>query len=335
MRRVYYFQRYSQKENWVTNNTLLLLSRLYQYNRLKFETVLNTILSDNNLSLNIGVKFIQQERAQDSIPDGVIEQDSFRLLIETKLYDNFDIEQLKNHIRGLQGGYSNKILLALSKNEVSPEQRKEINQFLKDNDYQDIKFASTSFEHLIDTIDDNLDDYEVEMKEILDDYSNFCEDSDLIDRADRTMLAFTAGESLTENLKYGIYYDPDTRNHNLPFHYVGLYNNKTIVAIGKLTKIVYCHYENGELKPSKTDTLDLTDKEYKRIKEIIEVTDYYDLRKDTKFFLVDKFIETRFKKVSPSSLRMKRYFFLDEIDGFKDTMDTDDIATLLNGKEWE
>lgn len=34
---IHYFPRYSQPENVVTNNTLLLLLRLYQYNRFKFE----------------------------------------------------------------------------------------------------------------------------------------------------------------------------------------------------------------------------------------------------------------------------------------------------------
>jgi len=59
------------------------------------------------------------------------------------------------------------------------------------------------------------------------------------------------------------------------------------------------------------------------------------LSKDTKFLLVNKFIQTNFKKVSPFSLRMKKYFFLDEIEGFNDKLDTDEIAELLNDKEWK
>ena len=54
MSRLHYFQRYDSKENWITNSTLLLLSRLYHYDRLKFETVMNLILAESNLSLNTG-----------------------------------------------------------------------------------------------------------------------------------------------------------------------------------------------------------------------------------------------------------------------------------------
>lgn len=333
MKNVYYFQRYSQKENWVTNNTLLLLSRLYQLNRLKFEKVLNAILADNNLSLQIGVKFLQQQRAKNSVPDGVMEQSNFKLVIETKLYDNFESDQIIRHFDAFENS-GEKILLALSKNEISKEQRREINQHLKSSD-KDVKFASTSFEKLTKIIKENLSDYELEMNEILDDFINFCEESDLVNRTDQTLLVFTAGQSLKENLKYNIYYDSDTRNHNLPFKYIGLYDSKTVVAIGELKKIVYCEYDNGTLKSSTDEPLILDNDEVERIKEIIEVTDYYDLTKGTKFFLVDKFISTNYKKISWSSLRMKRYFFLDEIEGYKNTFTTNDIADFLKDKEWE
>lgn len=59
MSQIHYFQRYESKENWATNSTLLLFSRLYNYSRVKFETVINEILNDSNISINIGVDFKQ------------------------------------------------------------------------------------------------------------------------------------------------------------------------------------------------------------------------------------------------------------------------------------
>lgn len=44
MSNLHYFHRYSQKENVVTNNTLLLLSRLYAHNALYFEAFLADLL---------------------------------------------------------------------------------------------------------------------------------------------------------------------------------------------------------------------------------------------------------------------------------------------------
>jgi hypothetical protein len=51
MSEIHYFPRYSQRENVVTNNTLLLLLRLYQYNRFKFEKFLEAICAEQEVQL--------------------------------------------------------------------------------------------------------------------------------------------------------------------------------------------------------------------------------------------------------------------------------------------
>lgn len=336
MSKLHYFQRYNSRENWVTNSTLLLLSQLYHYDRLKFETVLNTILAESNLSLNTGVNFTQQEKGQSSVVDGVIFQDSFKIVIETKLHDNFSTDQLIRHLDALNGVYAQKILLALSKSKVDSNIRSEIIKTLQEEKYKDIKFASTTYEDIYQIISVNLADFDLQMKEILDDYIALCSEHELTNIKNRTMLAFTAHESLTENLKYRIYYDPADRSHNSPFKYVGLYSDKTVVAVGQLNRIVYCDYVDGNLVPTHGDDLTtLSQDEYNRIKETIENTDYYDLESGNKFFLVDNFYKTNFIKTSFSSIRAKKYFLLDEIEGFKKGMTAQEIAKLLSGKTWE
>ncbi|HMK24728.1 MAG TPA: hypothetical protein VK483_01770 [Chitinophagaceae bacterium] len=333
---LHYFQRYDSKENWVTNATLLLLSRLYHYNRLKFETSINAILADSNLSLNVGVKFTQQQWGQNSVVDGVISQDSFKVVVETKLYDNFSTDQLIRHLDALGADYSQRILLALSKSRIDSNIRTEIIKTLQQDKYKDIKFASTTYEDIYQIISHNLADFDLEMKEILDDYISLCNQHGLTNIEDRTMLAFTASESLNENFKYSIYYDPVTRSHNSLFKYIGLYLNKAVVAVGRLEKIVYCDYQNGNLVATNGDDLTrLTKDEYNRIKETIENTDYYDLEHGNKFFLVNNFYKTNYIKTSFSSIRAKKYFWLDEIEGFKDGMTAEQIAKLLDGKTWE
>jgi len=49
MSSIHYFQRYSQPENVATNNTLLLLSRLYHDSPNKFKGFLNDLLDDKIL----------------------------------------------------------------------------------------------------------------------------------------------------------------------------------------------------------------------------------------------------------------------------------------------
>jgi hypothetical protein len=290
-------------------------------------------LSDSNLSLNIGVNFSQQQRGQISVVDGVISQESFKVVIETKLYDNFSTDQLIRHLDALNGSYSQRILLALSKSKVDDNIRSEIIKTLQNEKYKDIKFASTNYEDIYKIISANISDYDTEMMEILEDYISLCKEHGLTNVENKTLLAFTASLSLTENLKYRIYYDPATRNHNFPFNYIGLYEDKTIVAVGKINKIVYCDWDNGKLLAAHGDDLTrLSEEEYNRIKETIENTDYYDLESGNKFFLVDNFYKTNFKT---APFRTKKYLWLDNIDGFMDGMTAEQIAKLLEGKTWE
>lgn len=57
MNSISYFQRFSGKENHVTNNTLLMLRHVYQASPAKLENVLNELLDE---PLTIGLLFEQQ-----------------------------------------------------------------------------------------------------------------------------------------------------------------------------------------------------------------------------------------------------------------------------------
>ena len=99
MRSVHYFPRYSQRENVVTNNTLLLFLRLMEFSRSRFETFLGALAGDADLQfapewLRIG----QQKVADRSVLDGFIAQDSIKIAIETKLGTNFNSDQLMRHL---------------------------------------------------------------------------------------------------------------------------------------------------------------------------------------------------------------------------------------------
>ena len=95
MSNLHYFQRYSQPENVITNNTMLLFKRLYHHSPKLFETFINNLLTDEVPGINVEVIFQQQKKvAKGSIPDAFILQASFRILIETKTHTAFDIQQV-------------------------------------------------------------------------------------------------------------------------------------------------------------------------------------------------------------------------------------------------
>lgn len=159
----------------------------------------------------------------------------------------------------------------------------------------------------------------------------------IIDDGSNTMLAFAAGTSIKNNQKYRLYYDPASRSHNYPFKFIGLYANGEIAGVGKVEKVVVCNYdsEKNELISTDGKALNLTKDERDRIIQTIVNTDYYELEEGNRFFLVDNFYDTQFKKVSDGGLRAKKYFWLDDVEGFEEGMSAEELATLLNGKEWE
>jgi hypothetical protein len=82
MPKIHYFQRYSTVENTVTNNTLQLIARIYNYSNGQASKLLTDIIGE---PVEIGIEVNQQERATDSVPDGSIIQRSFKVLIESKV----------------------------------------------------------------------------------------------------------------------------------------------------------------------------------------------------------------------------------------------------------
>lgn len=332
MSSITYFQRYNQKENWITNSTLLLLSRLNRFDPFKFQKLLEILLTDTKDEFLVGVKFRQQVAGESSVADGVLEQQGFRLVIETKLYDNFKVSQLRQHVALFKGYSGTGVLLALSANKVNNTQDVAILESLRDID-PNVKFVSISYKGLIDAISSVLSPTDFEMHEILSDYGALCSEGVLITLKAGTMLVATAGWSLKENLRYGVYYDPPDRTHSLPFDYIGLYNAKAIRAVGKVLTQAVCRLENNKLiDMSRPETL--TNAQKKLIKEVIENTPYYDLAKGTRFFLVDKFYEIEARK-KEGSVRGKQFVFLkDQFKGFVEGMSGSELAEVMNGDTW-
>ncbi len=195
-------------------------------------------------------------------------------------------------------------------------------------------------------IENKIQSVEVKVEEVKEEIVNAEEEREITEKllneantSEDTMLAVTVNASRNENCKYSIYYDSVFRNHKSPFSFIGLYEDKQIFAIGKIEKMVYCDYDanvKGKLVSTTNLSIDtLTLDERERLVSIIENTKYYDLRKGHKFFIVDKFYDTYYRKKSPSPLRFKKYFLLNEITGFTKQSSTKEIAMLLDGKEWE
>lgn len=338
MKSIHFFQRFSQKENVVTNNTLLLLFRLYQHDYVRFQLVLVQLL-DNVPDLLVGAQFIQQVKNKGSVPDGVIFQRSFKIVLETKLYDNYSQKQLLEHLNSF-GDEDHKILLLLNPNLPAADFINMIKGEIRKYNVQtakDIVFIPTTFEKIIEVVRDNLLEHDYEMKNLVDDFEEFCVEENLLPINDYLMKAVPCGFSLQYNLKYGVYYDPVDRAFR-NYKYIGLYKNKSVRAVGKIEKVVATDFDFS------THTLTIKDpnhifttEEIKRVTDIILDTKKelsIDISKNHKFFIVDKFYETNYKKISKFPLQGGKLFDLRTIFA-KDIPPIDKVAEKLKEETWE
>lgn len=336
MSSLHYFQRYSQKENVVTNNTLLLFSRLYAYKPSQLEAFLQEILKD--APIEVGVSFQQQTKLKaGSVPDGTLTQASFKVVIETKLYNSHEIGQLTSHLNAFDKE-DKKILLSLSPVEPTDDFQKEVRDFIKDYNKKansNINFVCTTFEQIIDSYESILSDQDYEMKDLLEDYKLFCTEAGLFPETDFLMRAVTCGWTLDENFEFNLYYDPVTRSCR-EHKYIGIYSDKCIRGIGEIENIIHANLNDGSLQ-IKTSTKPITDDQKTRIIAVIPHAKEaygYDITNDHRFFMVKKYYPTEFKKASKGPLRGMQYFNLKKLLNIDKLPSTENIAQQLRQYNW-
>jgi hypothetical protein len=178
-RAVSLFSGYSQKENRVTNYTLLVLKMLYEENPKYLGEVLAALVGED-MSSHLGVVFRQQEHHKTAIPDGLIIQQALTIFIETKNWDWFYDDQLEKHLASLNDETSGiKVLLALGKFESEDPTRFQNIRSICDQKYRNtIIFQAISFEDLIIKL--QIGGLSKNLTDAIADFKNFLHEEDLL-----------------------------------------------------------------------------------------------------------------------------------------------------------
>lgn len=335
--KIHYFQRYYAKENVATANTMLLLSRLYQYSSDKFFRFLKSeFFSD---SFEPEIVFNLQEKSVDSIPDATITQESFKIVVETKMSDWFYSEQLMKHLNSFSDE-KYKVMITLAPELMAEDKIKIFEQQLKEyNSTQSMPVIhiNTTFEGIANAIQDVIDDRDYEMQEVLDDYLNYCYNDGLITVSDswKFMRMQLAGTTLDFNVSEDIYYDNAERGFRA-HDYLGLYKNKSVRAVGKVCARITAVETEGDLQ-YEAECGELTEERKSKVcKAIADGIEHgYDLKSiKHRYFFVDKFYETDFKKITPRAPMGTRIFDLTQILETEQLPSALEIAELLKTKTW-
>jgi hypothetical protein len=287
------------------------------------------------------IQMTLQEKDAKSIPDATITQDSFKVVIETKLSDWFYKDQLQRHLDAFNNEQT-KVLMTLAPEELPPDKidiiQNTVEQYNKEHSTK-VWYIHRTFRKLIDSLTAIIDDRDYEMQDVLDDYKEFCSEEGLLpSRA--VMRMQLSGTTFDFNLKTGVYYD--IAEHGFRAHqYLGLYKNKSVRAIGKICARIRAVKENGIIRYEEDGLGKVTEERKKIIQEAMKDSEQYGYNiqnREHRYFFVEKFYETDYQKTSPGGCMGSRIFDLEHILalGPKEPIpDTEEIAERLKHLTWK
>lgn len=335
--RIHYFQRYHQKENVATANTMLLLSRLYQYSPDKFYRMLGALMELDEFEPS--PVFTIQEKDELSVPDATISQEGFKVVVETKLGDTFNLNQLENHLAAFTDEVANKVLVTLAPRPMREAQREGFRETLARHNQtvrHPVRHVNTTFGKIIDACADVLDERDYEMRDVLDDFREFCEHDGLVNvsGAGELMRMQLAGRTFEYNVSNSVYYC-HAKTKLRDFAYLGLYKDKAVCAVGRVIAVALGSYEDGRLRCELLSGQPPAD----WVEKIAASTEAEacagNPREDPRrFYFVERFYPTDFRKVTPGAPMGGRVFDLKKVLGTDHLPDAKAIAELLSEREW-
>jgi hypothetical protein len=338
------FPWYSTQENIATNNTMLLLGQVYRIDPRLFETFLASTLGVDEFQ--IGPSFSQQKsNGGDGIPDALIFQQSFGIVIEAKRHDEFfwGKERYTSHFKD----ESIRILLTVSKKDMNGSRVAEFKKNLIDFDkgrsgrtiHKHVTFSGL-VNSLRSCIESSRTRYKLEFDELVEDYERFLDHEGLIDDEYMRMSVVPVRLTWRQNLENLLYYN-STRFTPSAHKYLGLYFHKEVRYVAVPTVVLIPVIDEKEkvqytfLKGKENFTEPLRNKFEAFLKEFV-AEEGYGGDGGLRYYLVDEWHETHFKKESPGGIMGPRHCYLpDYIEGLKQEHDAAYVADKLNDQVWD
>lgn len=322
------FSNYIQRENQTTNYCLLILKLLYEENPKFLSEVLSTLL-DENLSGAVGVKFSQQNRGKKSVPDGIISQEAFSIVIETKRDNRFNLEQLSRHLEPMKEQVGIKVLMALGNfewEEPNPGAFQDINRLAEE---MGVIFAPVSFEQFLQAL--KLSYLPKNLVDAIADLEEYMNEENLLPSWKYHLDVVNCRISFDDVLQHQIYVCPATDgsyNHRRSL-YFGMYRHKRVEQVAKIEAVV--DLESEETSSIKWKNIEKSDP------ELVETARSRRSQIDNSWYPARVFIladlhPTDFVKASPGGMQgSKQYFDISHLN----IINAEDLAHKLNGKSWE
>lgn len=332
------FQQYSQGENTVTNNVLLMFSNLYEISPKFYEDFIRGLTEDAN-SYEVVPRFNQQVNNQgNGFIDGHIQVKASKIIIETKLDGLETIDKLIKYSDSFESN-EHKILLHLSKSRYSKDKMSEITDKLRSKKLEgNIFFHSLTYSDLVDNLNELAQNhlYDQYLQRLKEHFEAYCLNMGLMPRTHHLLRVMACGESFDINVKYQFYFDLASRGYR-EFNYLGIYKWKSVRYIGQVENMVMVEWnEKDGITNILEQQSELTEEQKDRLNRAIaeSVKLGWNLHHGHRFFLLKNFTETDYRKISPGGIYRVRYFNIEENLG-KSPGDIKQIAEKLKLFTWK
>jgi len=337
MSKISFFPKYEQKENKVTNYTLLVLRQIYNESPNLFQTFIVDLLAEEGQNINIGVNFLQQvgdgcERG-NSIIDGVIQQLPFQIFIETKTTDWFYNDQLERHVENLLKFNGQKIFIALANFDGLKDGSKAIDTIKeKYKDKKDLIITKIEFEQLKYALENISNKIKSEtLYNIVKEYEQFLDENNLLPTWKYRLDVVNCAVSKNDVMNRNLYLCPEAKGayKHARSKYFGIYENKNVNCIAEIKAV--CTYDSRSKEQISISWFDSDNyKEEDILKEATEKS-IHCWGDGVQMFLLGEFKENiNFNKDSRGGMfGSKIYFNFDE-----KVKDINDLETLIKDKCW-
>ena len=327
-RNVRLFPTFSQRENQTTNHCLLILKMLYEENP-KFLSEALDLLLDEALSDAIGVKFTQQKRGQNCVPDGEIMQEPFSILIETKRGNHFNREQLLNHLKTLNQRQGKKILIALGNFEFEGNSCDPILAEVEQQAKADgVFFTCVSFERFLQSI--RLNYLPKNLVDAIDDLDDYFDEEDLLPTWKRRLDVVNCKRTFDQVLQHRVYICPANGGHysHRRSSYFGTYRNKRVEQVALIEAVI--DLESQTEATLKWKNVDCSNESLIAIAQERHrcCADWFPAR----IFVLGELHPTDFEKTSPGGMQGNKQYF--DISKLK-VKNAAELALTLKGKKWD
>lgn len=336
MSEIGYFPKYSQKENQVTNYTLLVLKQLYTESPTLFQEFIEGLLTGEGKNINVGVSFAQQEcyicDTGKSIMDGVIKQEPFAIFVETKTSDWFYDNQLNRHIQNLLNIQGQKVFLALANFDGLKNESKAFYDIKeKYVDCNDLIIKNIEFEDFLSALKE-LNVKSEMLINMIAEYEIFLNDSDLLPTWKYRLDVVNCAVSENDIKKYGVYICPEAKGayKHVRSKYFGIYGSKKVDTIAEIKGV--CEVDENENISASWFNSDMCS-EAELINIVKTKTESFPDFRPIQVFVLDNFRDgINFEKDSSGGMfGSKKYFNFDSLK----VKSIDELAAHIRNGQWK